>query len=84
MRGHGGVHWVGAPQLLLKEQKICRYLAILGSHTTITKHNMIKTLYLVFIHLLLGEVVFMLLNEVLLLLLLLLHHGQLLPVLLRE
>ena len=45
---------------------------------------MIKTLYLVFIHLLLGEVVFMLLNEVLLLLLLLLHHGQLLPVLLRE
>ena len=40
--------------------------------------------YLVFTHLLLGEVVFMLLNEVLLLLLLLLHHGQLLPVLLRE
>ena len=41
-------------------------------------------MYLVFIHLLLSEDVFVLLNEMLLLLLLLLLHGQLLPVLLRE
>ena len=41
------------------------------------------TLYLVFIHLLLSEDVFVLLNKMLLLLLLLLH-GQLLPVLPRE
>ena len=40
------------------------------------------TLYLVFIHLLLSEDVFVLLNKMLLLLLLL--HGQLLPVLPRE
>ena len=39
-------------------------------------------MYLVFIHLLLSEDVFVLLNEMLLLLLLL--YGQLLPVLLRE